>query len=172
MNKNNHEVIENTISFDKQQIITLFNNSIKGVEICVDGQNKNHCGKEGHWLETKLGIKHNSKNEADINGYEMKKSSSKTSLGDFSASEYAFSCKNKRHSINQHNNWTDDIKLNRSDFIRYFGNPNPNKNNRYSWSGSCVPRYNIWNANGQTLLVLENNDTKILLLYFYDYLLH
>jgi hypothetical protein len=158
MSTNNQECI----SIDKQQIITLFNNYIKGVEICVDDQNKNHCGKEGHWLETKMGIKHNSNNEADINGYEMKKSSNKTSLGDFSASEYAYSGKNKRNYINHHNNWTDEeVKLSRTDYIRCFGNPNPNKNNRYSWSGSCVPRYNIWNANGQNLTVLENNDIVI-----------
>ena len=57
---------------DKQQIIALFNNNVKGVEICLEGQNINHCGKEGHWLETKMCIKHNAKNEPDINGYEMK----------------------------------------------------------------------------------------------------
>ena len=85
--------IDPTIDIDKQQIITLFNNNVKGREICLEGQNINHDGKEGHWLETKMGIKHNSKNEPDINGYEMKKSSNKITLGDFSASEYAFSKK-------------------------------------------------------------------------------
>ena len=84
------------IDIDKQDIITLFNNNVKGVEIILEGKNAKHCGKEGHWLETKMGIKQNAKNEPDINGYEMKKSSSKTTLGDFSASEYAFSGKNKR----------------------------------------------------------------------------
>ena len=96
--------------------------------------NIKHCGKEGHWLETKMKIKHNSKNEPDINGYEMKKYSNKTTLGDFSASEYAFSSKNKRNNINILNNWTYEIKLNRNDFIKTFGNPNLNKNNIYSWS--------------------------------------
>lgn len=43
-----------------------------------------------------MGIKHNAKNEPDINGYEMKKSSNKITLGDFSASEYLFSGKNKK----------------------------------------------------------------------------
>jgi hypothetical protein len=149
------------IDIDKQHIITLFNTCVKGIEICLEGQNINHCGKEGHWLETKMGIKHNAKNEPDINGYEMKKSSSKTTLGDFSASEYAFSGKNKRNSINTLNNWTDEIKLSRSDFIKTFGNPNPSKKNRYSWSGSCVPTYNNWNSNGQILTINENNDIII-----------
>jgi hypothetical protein len=59
-------------SIDKQQIITIFNNNVKGREMCLEGQNINHCGKEGHWIETQMGIKHNAKNEPDINGYEMK----------------------------------------------------------------------------------------------------
>lgn len=87
------------IDIDKQHIITLFNTCVKGIEICLEGQNINHFGKEGHWLETKIGIKHNAKNEPDINGYEMKKSSSKTTLGDFSASEYAFSGKIKETAL-------------------------------------------------------------------------
>lgn len=148
--------IEPTIDIDKQQIITLFNNNVKGVEICLEGQNVNHDGKEGHWLETKMGIKHNAKNEPDINGYEMKKSSNKITLGDFSASEYAFS--KKRTSINEINNWTDEEKIDRTNYIRTFGNPNPIKNNRYSWSGSCVPIYGSWNSNGQMLSITENND--------------
>lgn len=146
---------------DKQNIIKLFNACVKGVDICLEGQNINHCGKEGHWLETKMGIKHNAKNEPDINGYEIKKSSSKTTLGDFSASEYAFSGKNKRNNINILNNWTDEIKFSRNDFIKTFGNPNPNKKNRFSWSGSCVPTYNIWNYNGQILTINKNNDIII-----------
>jgi hypothetical protein len=112
---------------DKQDIITMFNTNVKGVEICLKSQNQKHCGKEGHWLERKMGIKHNSKNEPDINGYEMKKSSPKTTLGDFSASEYLFSGINKRIAINTYNKWNDDIKVSRSDFIHYFGNPNPKK---------------------------------------------
>ncbi len=145
-----------------QQIVELFIQKIKGREVCLDNKNEKHCGKEGHWLETQMGLKHNSKNEPDLYGYEMKKSSPKTTLGDYSASEYAFSKKNKRNIINQNNNWNDDNKLERSDFIKIFGNPNPAKNNRYSWSGSCVPTYNKWNSNGQILIVNENNDIVII----------
>ena len=145
-----------------QQIVELFIQKIKGQEVCLDNKNEKHCGKEGHWLETQMGLKHNSKNEPDLYGYEMKKSSPKTTLGDYSASEYAFSKKNKRNIINQNNNWNDDNKLERSDFIKIFGNPNPAKNNRYSWSGSCVPTYNKWNSNGQILSINENNDIVII----------
>ena len=105
----------------KEQIKELFNKNVKGVEICLKDYNSKHCGKEGHWLETQMGIKHNSKNEPYIYGFEMKKVSPKTTLGDFSASEYAFSKKNKRNTINKNNNWTDDNKLERSDFIKIFG---------------------------------------------------
>ena len=146
------------VDHDKQYIIRLFNNNVKGVDICTEDENKKHSGKEGHWLETKMGIKHNANNEPDINGYEMKKSSKKITVGDFTANEYAFSGKNKRNFINTLNNWTDEIKLSRSDFIKTFGNPNPNKNNRYSWSGKCVPKYNSWNSNGQTLTINEHDD--------------
>jgi hypothetical protein len=58
--------IEPITDIDKQQIITLFNNNVKGGEICLEGQNVNHDGKEGHWLETNMGIKHNAKHEPDI----------------------------------------------------------------------------------------------------------
>lgn len=149
---------------NKEKIIELFNKNVKGVEIIFEeDKNNKHCGKEGHWLETKMNIKHNSKNEPDIYGYEMKKSSKKTTLGDFSASEYAFSGKNKRNIINSLNDWTDDIKITRSDFIKIFGNPNPDKNNRYSWSGSCIPTYDSWNKNGQ---ILKINDTNDIIIYY------
>jgi hypothetical protein len=108
----------------KQEIINKFYEKVKGVEIDSSNQNKCHCGKEGYWLEEKMGIPHNSKNEPDIHGYEMKKSSNKTTLGDYSATEYAFSI--KRQLLDEMNGWTDE-KLSRSDFIRIFGNQNPKK---------------------------------------------
>jgi hypothetical protein len=152
--------------YNKNKIITLFSNNIKNNEIYLDDQNIKHCGKEGYWLENKMNIKHNSKNEPDIYGYELKKFSNKITLGDFSASEYAFSKKNKRNTINFLNNWNDEIKLNRSDFIKTFGNSNIKKNNRYSWSGNCIPTYNNWNTNGQILTINENND--IIIYYSYS----
>ena len=66
----------------KQQIKKLFDDNVRGVPICLDGQNAGHCGKEGHRLETLMGIKHNSKNEPDINGYEMKTGESVTTFVD------------------------------------------------------------------------------------------
>lgn len=148
----------------KKNIIDLFVKNVKGKKVCLEGNIK-HCGKEGNWLEKMMNIKHNSKNEPDINGYEMKKfTNKKTTLGDFSASEYAYS--KNRTNINILNDWNDNIKLSRNEFIKTFGNPNPNKNNRYSWSGICVPTYNNWNNNGQSLTISDNND--IIIYYSYS----
>jgi hypothetical protein len=145
---------------NKTQIIKLFMNNVKNKEIIFDKQNSKHCGKEGHWLETQMNIKHNSKNEADIFGYEMKKNSSKITFGDFSASEYLFS--NKKININHTNKWNDKVcNITKTEFIQYFGKPNPLKNDRYSWSGKCVPVYNKYNSFGQILKILENNDICI-----------
>ena len=141
------------------QIIDTFNKNVKNVKICLGAYHSKHSGKEGHWLEKKMGIVHNAKNEPDLLGYEMKKSSSKITLGDFSAAEYAFSA--KRKLINAYNNWTDNVVMSRTNFIKFFGNPNPLKSNRYSWSGTCVPRYNEWSANGQMLTILDTVDIVI-----------
>jgi hypothetical protein len=157
----------NTMDDDKSYIIDIFNKNIRGITIDTSDKNMKHCGKEGHWLESRMGIIHNSKNEPDIRGYEMKKGSSKITLGDFSASEYAFSREGKRERININNNWTNEnASITRTQFIRYFGNPNPEKNNRYSWSGRCVPTYNEWNANGQILSISDDND--IIIYYSYS----
>ena len=132
--------------------------NVKGKEIIIDG--KKHCGREGHWLELKMGIKINSKNNPDILDYEMKKNSSKITFGDYSASEYLFS-KNKEN-IEKINNWEKNkYNITRTEFIRYFGTPNLLKNNRYSWSGKCVPKYGVWNLCGQMLCFNINLDLCI-----------
>lgn len=56
----------------KQDILARFVSHVKSVPICVDTQNSRHNGKEGHWLEERMGIIHNSKNEADLYGFELK----------------------------------------------------------------------------------------------------
>jgi len=150
---------------NKQAIITRFYTHVKGEKPYTEDQNIKHCGKEGHWLENRMGITHNALNQPDIYNYEMKKSSNgKTTLGDFSANEYAFS--KKRTFINTYNNWTNLNVITRKNFLCYFGSPNPLKNNRYSWSGKCFPTYNSWNVFGQILNINENND--ICIYYFYE----
>ncbi len=107
---------------NKQYIIDLFINNVKNKKIKINHSVKNHKGAEGHRLETQMGIKHNSKNEPDILGYEMKKESKKITFGDFSASEYIFS-KNKQE-INKFNKWKENITMTRDEFIQYFGMSN------------------------------------------------
>jgi len=152
------EIINDALDSDKKEIIKMFNENIKGKKIDTSNSNQKHAGKEGHWLEKQMQIKHNSKNEPDLYGYEMKKQSNKITFGDFSASEYIYSSNKKRDYINKKNNWTDEEnKLTREEFFHYFGAKNPLKNNRWSWSGKCVPKYNKWNDNGQILLIEDDN---------------
>ena len=148
---------------DCKKIIDIFNYNVKNKDI--NTENINHKGREGYWLEKQFGIKHNSNNKPDIEGYEMKKYSNIITLGDFSASEYLFS--NKRQFINLYNNWNDNIKINRTEFIKFFGNPNLKKNNRYSWSGKASPnKYNETNDNGQTIVI--DDDKNILIIYSFS----
>ena len=148
---------------DKLFIINKFRENVKGKNI--DVRPRLHCGSEGHELETLMDIKHNSKNEPDIRGYEMKKESKKITFGDFSATEYLFS-KNKE-IIEKKNKWGKDINLvTRKEFINYFGTPNPLKNNRFSWSGSCVPKYGEWNSCGQ--MIIFNDELDLCILYSFE----
>lgn len=145
-----------TINTDpKQIIIDMFMQNIKGKKVLID---KTHCGSEGHWLETQMGITHNSKNLPDIYGYEMKKSSKKITIGDFSASEYLFSI--NKPIIDKINKWNPSVSITRIEFIRYFGSIK-HKKNRYSWSGSCIPKYGSWNSFGQILRFNDENDLCI-----------
>jgi hypothetical protein len=159
--------ISDKIDKCKLDIIKLFRENIKGKLFEHKSGNKNHDGKEGHWLENQMNIKHNSKNEPDINGYEMKKQSKKITFGDFSASEYLFT-KDKKH-INETNKWPNNlVNITKDDFIRFFGTQKPTKHNRYSWSGSCVPTYDNYNTCGQNLVISENNDICIYYSYSND----
>lgn len=142
----------------KDQIILLFEKNVKG-KIYVKN-NDDHCGEEGQWLEKLMNLKINSNNSPDIGGYEMKKDSKKISFGDWSG-EYLFS--QKRELIDDMND--EKIMLTKEKFIKYFGNKNEEKD-RYSWSGSCVPKYNEWNNCGQMLKIDEHNN--ILAMYAYD----
>jgi hypothetical protein len=166
-NKIVNSELEKLITKDKIDIIELFRKNIKGKEIKLENYNSKHSGKEGHWLEKQMNISHNSKNEPDINGYEMKKDSKKITFGDFSASEYLYS--KEKEYINQENKWDNElVNISRDDFIKFFGTQKPSKHNRYSWSGECVPTYNNWNTCGQNLIITDKNDICILYSYSKD----
>ena len=139
---------------EKEKIIKRFYEKVKGRK--PENLKASHDGAEGHWLEDCMGVKHNASKEPDISGYEMKKSSSKISFFDLSASEYLFS----KHKvvINKANNWeTGKFFISKQQFIRYFGT---NKK-RYSWSGKCFPIYGSYNFCGQIITTSDTNDICI-----------
>jgi hypothetical protein len=144
----------------KEKIVELFSKNVKGNKF--DKIVKTHNGEEGNWLEKCMNIKPNSCNTPDLGGYEMKKDSKKISFGDWSAEEYLFSP--KRDLLKKINK--EDFELTKEEFIKTFGNKTKNKENRYSWSGSCVPKYGKWNDCGQTLKI--DKDNNIIALYSYE----
>lgn len=137
----------------KNKIISLFLKNVKGRKFEVLAVNVDHDGKEGHWLETQMGISHNGRNEPDIFGFEMKNDTrSKTSFGDWSADYYIF--KDEKYDIS------------RDDFIKIFGKPNEKKNGRFSWSGEPIPKINLYSNFGEILLIDEFEN--ILIEYNYN----
>ncbi|MEZ4104084.1 MAG: LlaMI family restriction endonuclease [Candidatus Paceibacterota bacterium] len=133
---------------DKRKIIDLFKTNVRGKTPNTDGANTKHAGKEGHWLETQMGIAQNASNSPDLFGYEMKNhTGSKTTFGDWSASYYI---------------WHDEnLNIDRDDFLQIFGKPNPKKNGRFSWSGEPIPKINQYNTFGQILLIDETQNLVI-----------
>ena len=134
----------------RKKILDLFRKNVSGKQY---SDFSNHCGSEGHFLEKLMGIQANSKNEPDIHGYEMKKYSSKITFGDWSAEEYIFKPGTLLAS--------QQIKISRPEFIKTFGTQNPKKHNRYSWSGTCIPSYNVWNDYGQIMTTDSRNNLYI-----------
>ncbi|MCP4322623.1 MAG: LlaMI family restriction endonuclease [Alteromonadales bacterium] len=125
---------------NKQEIIARFRANVKGKKFDPTGYNQRHDGKEGHWLEVQMGITPNGDNLPDLLGFEMKNqtSSGKTTFGDWSP------------DLNLWGRNTSDDAIGRLDkdtqFLPYFGTPNPLKNNRISWSGAVVPKIGEYNA--------------------------
>lgn len=154
------------MSKGKQEIIDRFNNNVKGKKADTSKSNQKHDGKKGHWLETQMEIQHNGDNAPDLNGYEMKNqtSSGKITFGDWSADEYIFlhgRGKNQVNSINK------EFQFTRDDFLKIFGKPNPQKNNRASWSGTpCPTYYKDITIFGQELTMDE--DENILIYYHFS----
>ena len=129
----------------KRKIVRLFNKNVKGKIPDISTSNKRHDGKDGHWLETQMGVAHNADNAPDLYGFEMKNdTSSKTTFGDWSASYYIF--KDEEYGIN------------RDQVLEIFGAPNLKKGERYSWSGKPSPKINVFNSFGQILKVDDQDN--------------
>lgn len=144
----------------KSLIIDAFKNNVLGTKPSAQELQLNHDGAEGHWLEIKLGKKPDASNEADFWGYECKKGTkSKVSWGDWTANYRIFGDKNYFPH--------DTIGKNQSDFVRIFGQPNPDKNNRFAWCSPNSPTYcGETSHHGHDLIIDENLD--ILLTYSFS----
>ena len=139
----------------KEKIIEIYRRDVKGKKLATKGTNPKHDGAKGHSLERLFGIKANGKNAPDLLGYELKsQTTNKTSFGDWSAGMYLFKGR--------------DARCTRTEFIEMFGSPNPLKNNRYSWSGSCFPKVGAVNAFGQIMVVSDEGDVSIYYSYSKD----
>lgn len=134
----------------KKKIITLFNKKVRGKKSDTSSSNAGHDGKDGHWLETQMGIAHNGNNAPDIDGFEMKnRTTSKTTFGDWSPNIAIFKGKDKL--------------ITRDEFLSIFGAPNIEKERRFSWSGKPCPKIGNFNDFGQKLEI--DSDNNILALY-------
>ncbi|MDQ7085706.1 MAG: LlaMI family restriction endonuclease [Sulfurovum sp.] len=148
---------------NKEKIIELFYQNVKGRKADTSSNNQKHDGKKGHWLETQMGIKHNGDNAPDLFGYEMKNqtTSGKITFGDWSADEYIFI--HGRGKNPTRNNTNQNYNITRDNFLEIFGKPNTLKNNRLSWSGTPCPTYfGDISPFGQSLAIDSNNDIVII----------
>ncbi len=108
---------------DKDKIVKLFKDNVKGKKPVVKKANVKHDGKEGHWLERQFGISANGNNEADLLGYELKnQTTSKTTFGDWSPNRFIF----------KQGEYVKCFKGSKSaerqdGFCKIFGKPNENK---------------------------------------------
>ena len=124
----------------KAKIIRIFKENVCGVMPDISGSDPRHSGREGHWLEDRMGIRHNASNAPDLFGYEMKKRTSGViTLGSWDPNYWMFRDPENR--------------LDRDGFLRAFGQPNPEKGNRMSWSGSPVPKIDRINGFGMRIEV-------------------
>lgn len=140
--------VKSPVAKQKEEIIRRFLNNVKGKKPDTSSYTVKHSGKEGHWLETQMGISHNASNTPDLFGFEMKNGTfSKTTFGDWSADYYIFH--NSKYAIT------------RDDFLTIFGKPNPKKDGRYSWSGEPCPKIQGYNSFGQILIVDDDNNIII-----------
>ena len=146
---------------EKEQLIKIFRERVKGRRPDVSTSNPRHDGKYGHWLERQYQISANADNKADILGYELKNAtSSKTTFGDWSPNYFIFKDKKFFHIFNG-----DKAPERQDQFVRMFGKPNAKKQGRYSWSGQPIPKLGNYNSFGTIMVIEPNLDIAI----YYDH---
>ena len=149
---------------NKEKLIDIFRKNVKGKRVDVSNKNSRHDGKKGHWLEEQFGISANGDNHSDILGYELKnETTSKTTFGDWSANRYIFKDGKYTHLFTGTKVWEKQ-----DSFCVIFGSPNPEKDNRYSWSGKPVPKISGFNPFGQRLIITQDLDIHAIYPYSED----
>lgn len=148
--------MQNYISDEEIEIVRIFRENVYGRSPDTTGYNRGHNGSGGHWLEQQMGVRPNADNAPDLLGHEMKNNTtSKTTFGDWSPNYKIFQDSN--------------LGIDRDQFLRVFGKPNPAKNDRYSWSGTPLPTVNRPSPhNGSIIVVDENQDISIIYNYSND----
>lgn len=146
---------------EKEQLIAIFRQNVKGKVPNVTASNQKHDGRYGHWLERQFNILANGNNKADILGYELKnQTTSKTTFGDWSPNYFIYKDTAYFHVF------TADSAAKRQDqFVKMFGKPNLRKAGRYSWSGEPTPKLGYYNSFGEIMEIECNYDIVIK----YDY---
>ena len=156
------------ISEEQQNIIDRFMKKVYGQKPDTSAANPKHEGREGHWLEKQMGVKHNASNAPDLWGFEMKNNTqAKTSFGDWNASYYIF--RDEEFFPNligitgraRQRLWRE----NKARFLRIFGREN---NGMFSWSGTPCPKRvtDGFNDFGQEMTV--DNDNSIIIRYSFS----
>ena len=134
----------------KERIIEKYLKNVHGKKPDTTGYVQRHDGKQGHWLEKQMGVKPNASNTPDLFGYEMKNhTNSVLTLGSWDPNYWVF--RNEEYGIT------------RDSFLDIFGHPNPEKNNRPSWSGKPVPKIDGTNSFGVRIEI--DNESNVIFVY-------
>lgn len=146
----------------RQKIIENFHKNVLGKYPDQSELKLSHKGNLGHWLEVNLGGKVDSDGNADLDGYECKVDSEKTSWGDWGA-PYRIFCDKSYEIFNKKNAYENMWILVRS--LGVFRD-DPVKGVFYSMSGQHVPTY----INDETYigLSLVEKDSDILMTYSFS----
>ena len=139
----------------REKIIKIYLDNVHGKKPDTSQYVQRHDGKEGYWLEKKMGVQPNASNAPDLLGFEMKNHTNTVlTLGSWDPNYWVF--RNKDNGIN------------RDDFLKIFGQSNPKKNGRYSWSGKPVPKIDGVNSFGMEIKIDKEKNISFVYSYSKD----
>jgi len=139
----------------REKIIKTYLDNVHGKKPDTSTSDPRHDGKEGHWLEKQMGVQPNASNAPDLFGFEMKNHTNTVlTLGSWDPNYWIF--RNKENGID------------RNAFLEIFGQPNPKKNGRYSWSGKPVPKVGEVNTFGMEIDIDDQKNITFVYSYSKD----